>query len=212
MCRIECEMKGIAPMVFALTILATVYQPLEVSAVDLEITPLLGYTTGGDFEDYLTVADFEVDGSKSYGIILGIPGPKDTQYEFFYSHQPTTLMRDGGDLASTPLFDLDINYFHVGGTFGKGSEKVKPYVVGGLGVTYLEPESGKSETGFSLSLGGGIKVNLSDHFGLRFEGRGLGTFIEDNGAVFCRNGNCVVGVSGDVFWQFSAFSGLILAF
>lgn len=205
-------MRNLFPIIIAFTILAVVHQPSAVSAADLEITPFMGYTFGGDFEGYLAVADFEVDESETYGIILGVTDPKGTQYEFFYSHQPTTLMIDGGFLAGTPLFDLDIDYFHVGGTFGKGSSKVKPYVAGGLGVTYLDPEDGDSETRFSLSLGGGIKVLLSDHFGLRFEGRGLGTFVEGNGAVFCSNGNCAVGMSGDVFWQFSAFSGVTMAF
>lgn len=210
--RSECVIRDTVFVIIALIILLAVHQPSAVSAADLEITPFMGYTFGGDFESYLTAADFEVDESESYGIILGVTDPKGTQYEFIYSHQPTTLMIDGGALVGTPLFDLDIDYFQVGGTFGNESAKVKPYVAGGLGVTYLDPEIGDSETRFSLSFGGGIKVLLSDRVGIRFEGRGFGTFIEGNGAVFCSNGNCAVGMSGDVFWQFSAFSGVTMAF
>jgi len=205
-------MRGTAPIIIWLTILAAVQQPPEVSAAGREITPFMGYTFGGDLENYSTGVAFEIDESENYGIILGVSDPKGTQYEFFYSHQPTTLMIDGGLLAGTPLFDLDVDYFHVGGTFGKGSGKVNPYVAGGLGVTYLDPENGDSETEFSFSLGGGVKVMLSDRIGLRFEGRGLGTITEGDGAVFCNNGNCAVATRGDVFWQFSAFSGLIVAF
>jgi len=85
-------------------------------------------------------------------------------------------------------------------------------VAGGLGLTYLDPEKGNSETEFSFSLGVGIKLMLSEWIGLRFEGRGFGTFTDGNGAVFCSNGYCAAARSGDMFWQFSAFSGLILAF
>jgi opacity protein-like surface antigen len=202
----------VAFIAFALMILTGVHHPPDVHGGDLEITPLFGYTFEGGFEDSVTGTALEVDEGQSYGIILGLRSTDTSQYELFYSHQPTKLQADGGAFTGNPLFDLDINYFHLGGTYWKESGKITPYVAGGLGVTYLKPKAvGDSETKFSLSLGGGIKFFLTEHIGLRLEGRGFGTVV-GGGSIFCGRGNCAVQVSGDTFWQFSAFSGVILAF
>jgi opacity protein-like surface antigen len=198
--------------VFALIILTEVHHPPDVYAGDFEITPLFGYTFGGEFEDSVTGTDLEIDASESYGLILGLKSTDNSQYEFYYSHQPMELQTDGGAFTGDPLFDVDINYFHIGGSYGKESGKVKPYVAGGLGVTYMNPGRGDSETSFSMSLGGGIKVYFTDHIGIRLEGRGFGTFLSGSREVFCVGNICAVRTSGDAFWQFSALSGLIVAF
>ncbi len=197
----------------ALNILISITQLHEIHAADFEVTPILGYTFGGGFEDSVTGTNLDVDESESYGIILGFTPVSGTQYEFFYSHQPTRLVVDSGLFTSNPLFDLDIDYFHIGGIYGKEYGKLYPYASGGLGLTYMNPESGgDSETKFSLSVGGGTKIFLTDRIGIRLEGRALGTLFDGSGAVFCSNGRCAVHISGDMLWQFSMFSGLILAF
>jgi hypothetical protein len=69
-----------------------------------------------------------------------------------------------------------------------------------------------SETKFSLSLGGGVKLYLTEHVGIRLDARWFGTFIGGSGSVFCSGGACLVNVQGDVLSQFTANAGLIMAF
>jgi opacity protein-like surface antigen len=137
-----------------------------------------------------------------------------SQIELYYSRQATRLSKTGSPFTGTPLFDLDIDYIHIGGTALMGEGKLKPFVVGTLGVTYMSPkgEGLDSATKFSLSLGGGAKILLTDHIGLRLEGRWFGTFFDGSGQAFCSSGQCLIKVQGDVFSQFVANAGIIFAF
>ncbi len=195
-------------------VLIALVSPGKLCASDFEITPILGYTLSGSFEDSVTGIKLEVDDSMSYGIILDINQKSDTQIELYYSLQPTQLMKDEGTFIGYPLFDLDIHYIHLGGTVGVGNGKVKPYIVGTFGATYLNPkqEGLDSETKLSLSLGGGAKLFATDRVGFRIEGRGFGTYFGGNDSVFCSGGNCLISLNGDVFWQFTANVGLTIAF
>jgi hypothetical protein len=67
-------------------------------------------------------------------------------------------------------------------------------------------------TKFSLSLGGGVKLFATDRIGLRLEGRWFGTLFNGNGSAFCSSGTCAINVQGDLFSQFIANAGLIIAF
>jgi hypothetical protein len=109
---------------------------------------------------------------------------------------------------------VNVEYFHVGGTYGMSTGKVKPFVVGTLGATHMTPKGDglHGETKFSLSFGGGVKLYLTERIGLRFDARWFGTLFNGSGAAFCSGGKCLVEVQGDVLSQFSANAGVVLAF
>ena len=189
-----------------------IHQSSGFSGAGVELTPFAGYTFGGSFEEVDTFTGLDVKESESYGIIIDVPNGYDTQFQFFFSHQPTLLKISDGPFSGDPLFDLDIEYFHFGGTYAPNNDNLNFYVSGGVGLTHISPESGDSETNFSLSLGAGFKLFLTDHLGLRIEGRGFGTYYNGSNSIFCNNGNCTIWISGDMLWQFTVFSGLILRF
>jgi opacity protein-like surface antigen len=179
----------------------------------LEITPFGGFRFGGSFEDNTTGTNFKVGESGSFGLILGLRDTVETHYELLYSFQRTELS-GGGIFGGGPLFDLDIHYLHLGGTYEfPGEGKVLPFISGGLGVTFLVPTGAglDSSTNFSLSMGGGVKVPLSGKVGLRFEGRGYLTILPNNTEIFCVSSGgaaCAVRVQGDVLGQFELLTGL----
>ena len=179
----------------------------------IEITPFAGFTFGGNFEDNTTGASLKVGESGSLGLILGYRDTPETHYELFYSFQRTDL-RGSGTFGGNPLFDLDIHYLHLGGTYEfPGERTLLPFLSGGLGVTFLVPtgEGLDSSTNFSLSLGGGVKVPVTGRVGLRFEGRGYMTILPDSTEVFCVSSggaSCAVRVTGDVLWQFQLLGGI----
>jgi hypothetical protein len=177
-----------------------------------EITPFAGFRFGGSFEDNTTGLDLEVDEGESFGIILDVRATHETEYELFYSVQKTELQGEGL-FAGTPLFDLDIHYLHIGGTYLFPGERVNPFISGGLGLTYFSPDGPglDSEIYFSLSLGGGTKIPISKRVGLRFEARGFLTILPDNTDIFCVSSGgaaCAVRVQGDVFGQVLLLAGI----
>lgn len=197
----------------AALLLPSVLFPREAGAEwGLEVTPYAGYAIGGSFEDNTTGADLDAREGGVLGLVLDLSDSPETQYELFYGFQRTKVT-GGGTLGGDPLFDLDIHYLHLGGTYMFPGDKIRPYIAGGLGATHFVPSGSglNPKTFFSLSLGGGAKIPLSSHVGLRFEGRGLLTVLPDTTEIFCVSSGgaaCRVSVTGDVFGQFLLMAGI----
>lgn len=178
-----------------------------------EITPFGGFRFGGNFEDNTTGTTLKVRDAGSFGLILGLRDTPETHYELFYSFQKTELGAGGGTFGRDPLFDLDIHYLHIGGTYEFPEKKVQPFISGGLGLTFLDPKGAglHSSTNFSLSLGAGVKIPFSSKAGLRLEGRGYLTVLPDSTEIFCVSSggaSCDVRVQGDVLGQFELLTGI----
>jgi len=178
----------------------------------VEITPYAGYSIGGNFTDNNTGTDLDVEEGGNFGLVLGLPDTPETQYELFYGFQRTKVT-GGGTFGGETLFDLDIHYLHLGGTYLFPAEKVRPFLSGGLGATHFVPHGSglNRKTYFSLSLGGGARIPISNHFGLRFEGRGFLTILPDTTEIFCVSSGgaaCNVKVQGDVLGQLLLMAGI----
>ena len=200
------------PFAVALLLSPVLFPGEAEAAWGLEITPYAGYTTGGNFEDNTTGANLDVKDGGSFGLVLGVPDTPETQYELFYGFQRTKVT-GGGTFGGGTLFDLDIHYLHLGGAYMFPGNTVRPFLSGGLGATHFVPHgSGTSQkTYFSLSLGGGAKIPISGHVGLRFEGRGFLTILPDTTEVFCVSSGgaaCSVRVKGDVLGQLLLMAGI----
>jgi len=113
----------------------------------------------------------------------------------------------------------ELSYGFFGGTLDVNQDMLlKPYIVGTLGLTRLSPEPGRvsDNTRFSVSLGGGLRVPVSDHFSLRFEARGFLTFVNTKSSFFCSSssagGFCSIRGSGSTFMQYELLAGAAFAF
>jgi len=189
----------------AIAILATQLTPAY--AQDYEITPLIGWRTSSSLEDVNTGTTIDLDETRSYGVILSMKKSSDTNYDFLFSRQNTKLQ-------STSITEsLRIDYYQLGGTVFYDYDKLHPFVTGGLGATHISPANDdfSSETKFSLSVGGGFKVPLTQNMGLRLEARGYGTVVSSGGTILC-SGGCVAKFTGSLFMQFEASAGLSIAF
>jgi opacity protein-like surface antigen len=199
--------------VIILGILSMVSIPTESMGQQFEITPFVGYRFGGDFEDSGTGVGLDIKNSESYGIILGMDMSPETQIEFLYSHQATEL-KPAGSFSPTSITDLDVDYYHFGGTYIWNPKRdLRPFIQATLGVTHFSPDQAglSSETRFSFGIGGGVKYFITKHFGLRLDGRALGTLLNSNSAIFC-SGGCTIRVQGSTLWQFEGGLGVIFAF
>jgi hypothetical protein len=171
-------------------------------------------SVGGAFQDAASGAFFEIGENRNFGFAFDIKQDDLSEVEVYYNRQRTQLRTGGGLFVGSPLFDLDIQYIHLGGTYGAGEGSVRPFAVGTFGVTRMTPKANNlvAETKASLSLGGGVKLMATDRAGVRLEGRWLGTFLDGSGSLFCANGSCALSASGNVISQYIVNAGLILAF
>lgn len=184
-----------------------------------EITPFIGYRGGGNFDldGSPNAADVDLDDHGSFGLAVNLflGGDKTESYELFYSRQQTNVARN------SPLapFDLNVEYLHLGGTLNFNDElPVRPYIVGGLGLTRFSPQTGNGgdDSRFSLSLGAGLKLPVTKRFSVRLEGRGFLTLVNSDSAFLCisdtSGGTCAIRVKGESFIQYELLAGAAFAF
>lgn len=182
-----------------------------------ELTPIVGYRIGGDFEDAETGADFDLDDSNAFGLVLNIHAKPEGQWEILYAHQSTEVDTDAS-IANVPSIDLDVQYLQLGGTYLFDGNTVQPFIALTLGVTNFDPQFADldSENYFSASFGAGIKLNPTGRLGVRLEGRVYSTFLESDSKIFCSSnfgvGECLIEASGTTLNQWEARAGLIIRF
>ena len=179
----------------------------------VEIIPLLGFRGGGEFIDTIDDTTHTLESSDIYGLILSWPYERGKNFEVYYSHQSTNL---NSITVSAPApnnsvdIPITIDYLHFGGTAPISDEdKLKTFVTGGLGFTYMSPDypDAQSDLRASLSIGVGLKWPMTEMISLRLETRGLATLYNNNSAIFC-NGGCAISISGNMFLQGEVFAGL----
>lgn len=185
------------------------------SSPSFEISPFAGYRVGGSFNDVNTNQSVTLDAHGSFAIALDARADEGSQYEFFYSRQSTMLSGSGLAPVTTT-----VQYLHIGGTLtlDQSQPRLQPYLAGGLGVTLMAPDSpgAHEDTSFSMSLALGLRVPLSQHFLLRFEGRGYLTLLSSDAAIFCgsnQNGAlCHIQARGSTFFQADFLAGVSFVF
>ena len=181
-----------------------------------ELTPTLGYRFGGEFEEVDGDTTVDLDDSSSFGLILNGQDARNTQWEVYYARQATSA-----DTATVPGLgaetDLELHYLQVGGTYRGSGDRVKPFLSAGFGGTHISPDISTldSETYWSFSIGTGLQFYTSERWGLRLEGRGIGTLVDTDSALFCVSDSgavCAFRIEGRVLWQFETFAGVTFRF
>jgi hypothetical protein len=187
--------------------------------VRAEVTPFVGYRMSGDFDvelaDGTGTESVDVEDSSAWGVDVGIYATPDAFYEFLYSRQTTNL--DSRNPAVSGV-DVTIEYFQFGGTtFFPGEQWPVPYLSMTIGATRYSADQGyDSDTKFSGSLGGGLRLPFNENFAATLGVRGYLTLIESDTSIFCKSdsegGGCLVRSSGSTFFQAEAMLGLTVRF
>lgn len=183
----------------------------------IELTALYGYQFGGQV-DLTTGGEVHIDDHAAFGFILSAPIHRDpsTQVELSYSHQATTLMsQDYFETNDTPLFDMAVDYFQIGGLRGMRRGKAMPFGYGALGAALFNPkgDSPDAEWRFAFTLGVGAKYYMSERMGIRAQFGLLIPMQWSSGSMWCGSGGCAAGVSGGTtFGQGNVSGGLIFLF
>ena len=182
-----------------------------------EITPFVGYRFGGTFESEEPVAEYEMQDSSSFGLLLNFPHKANTQWEILYSQQSSAADYSGA-AGPDPVVDVDIHVLQLGGTYLFDGGRAQPYLAATIGGTHIRTESTTSQddTFFSGSIGIGVKFMPSPRIGIRLEARAYGTLIDSSSQIFCSTGPdqniCAVQVDGNMLSQFETFAGVTFRF
>ena len=197
----------------ALILLLTLVPAVSSDARAVEVAPFIGHRYGGSFQDANTLSGFELADANSFGLLLDFDTEPDKQIEVFLSRQDTQLTT-AGTFTGNPLFNLSIDYYHIGGLYLLPAEGLMhPFVSGTMGLTRMVPKRADltTENRLSLSLGGGAKFYFSRSVGVRFDVRAIYTMLNADTAVFC-SGGCTIMVRGNGFVQMEAGAALLMRF
>ena len=81
-------------------------------------------------------------------------------------------------------------------------------------ITPFDPRESalRSETRFAPGIGG-VDYPIANNLSFRFEGRGIGTFLDSSGGIFCGSDRGrAMFVDSNLFLQFEIISGLTFRF
>lgn len=176
------------------------------------IGAFVGYRGGGQGTDTSTGASYQLASAQTYGLVADFRVSPDTEVEVLWSQQNTRVQQTAP--VNAQLFDVNVGYYQIGGSYLFTQEGVQPFMVATLGVTYFSPQQPgyQNETKFSFGIGGGVKLPVGRHFGLRVEARAYGTVLNNNSSAVCTSGSCLIHVSGNLMWQYEANAGVYLSF
>lgn len=201
----------------------TGWLPAPARAADaprFEIAPFAGYRTGGNFDvepttEGGTTQSADIGDAASFGVDFGLYRDRNSFYELLYSRQGSSL---DSKVAALDKLDVTVEYYQFGGTaiFPQASDRLLPYLSLTLGATRFSADGYDSDTKFSGSLGGGLRVPFNDYVAATLGLRGYLTFVDSNTEFLCvsngGNGSCLLRSSGSTIFQAEAQLGLALRF
>ena len=186
---------------------------------DIELTGSAAWRFGGSFED-AAGDELQIEDGGGFALTANFRAEANTQWELHYARQSSEFTT-GELFAGTPVVDVNVDYFHGGGTYIVQGGNVRPYVVMTLGISRFAPEDAGNadvddETFFSASLGAGLRIAAGERLAFRLEGRAFTSFVDSDSNLFCVAGGsdnvCLLEADGSTVTQWQAGAGLTLKF
>lgn len=190
----------------------------------VEINPFFAYSAS----DGVTVEPILIDGQIydavdlkdgfAWGIHFGVFVTENAEIGFLWNRQESKLAAEG--TTTREFVDMPIYNYHAVFTynFGESDAQARPFIFGGLGATQYSPGeamgvSVDSETRFSSTWGGGVKVYPNPKVGFSVMARWTPTYIKsDPAGYWCGYYGCYVVGDTQYANQFEFSGGLSLRF
>jgi hypothetical protein len=185
--------------------------PAYVSAQEkkFEIAGTYSYMWAGSFEGY--EGEIRLEDGGEWGGSIDFAFRPDAMIELSYSNSAShaTFQRYVYGVGSTPSLDnidnpVTIQYFQLGSIYQVPKGKAQPFIGLHLGAALFHPSGSvqgltlEDKWSFAASLTGGVKIYMSEKFGLRMQGRLLLPMYFSGGGVFVGTGGASVGVSAGI--------------
>ncbi|NCA86794.1 MAG: hypothetical protein EOM83_14705 [Clostridia bacterium] len=189
--------------VVAFTLLFFLAPVVSQAQAQIEVSPFAGYMFGGSLKLY--EGKLKAENAANYGVAVDFKIAPDMQIELMWTQMNTEAQFNtyyGYDNLATRKFDLNVGYIQIGSVREMDFDKVHPFAVVSLGTTYFIPSNVTyldgtptdvdSEWKFSMTVGGGAKIWISDKVGIRLQGNlmlpmfwgGAGFTVGTGGAGF----------------------------
>lgn len=186
---------------------------VNASAQSVEITPMYGFQYGGKLS--AARGEFKTKSSANYGVNLDIVHDKlPVTITLYWLEAQTTGQYNSYSGIERNSFDMTNTYYQLGVTKNlKEGTNVIPFTTITIGAADFVPKGVNlsSELMFSATLGAGVKVYLSERFGLRFHAKMLLPFQWGGAGLWCGTGGCGIGAGASTsFVQGDVGGGLII--
>ncbi len=190
-----------------------------------EVSPFVGWRHGNDISDVSGVR-VDLESGVAYGFMIDVGITSNLYAEFIYSFFNTkgevTIPPGLPEPGPTGVFPVEgnVDYYQGGLLYQwdiRGQPKIKPFVVGTLGAASMRSESGSdsfSNTNFSWSGGGGVKVMFTRNIGFRGEYRlfGSSTNFVGRGGWCDWWGFCYTFLTNKYLYQSQFAAALVVGF
>jgi hypothetical protein len=193
----------------AVVLFITIVSNQETSAQIFEITPFAGYTLGGKANLY--DGEFRIADAMNYGGKLAFALSTTTFVEFTYSRADTEgqFFSYYGGTAPSDIIPFSSNYIQIGGLQEMDMGILSPFVTltGGLAVWSSKSAQLGSYTQFSITLGGGTKIWITDNIGIRLQASMLMPMVWGGTGIGCGIGTGGSGCGANVYTRITPFQG-----
>lgn len=197
-----------APLTATAVLICLAGTPVPALAQHVEVMPFAGFRFGGDLFELVAGQAVDVDVSPALGVVLNVPLSHGLQVEGLLTHQHAHVLIPGESLDSR--WHITVDHVQAGGLQEFADGRVRPFLTGVLGLTRYAAE-GNSETRFTVSAGGGVKLFPLSHLGVRLDGRISTTFVDaDARFLACSPGTCITALRVDVVWQAEFTAGVVV--
>ncbi len=165
---------------------------LEAQQGRFELTPMVGWRLNSNISetDLARYSELQFDDAATFGLAMSWNTSRSTSVELEYtyaSYDATAVPRAAVDPERTvnvKQHDILFNGLYL---FNTGSDKFRPFFLGGVGASILAPGGNLSSvTNFAFTLGGGFKYYASDRFGIRGDVRWMPQYLySTEGGTWC---------------------------
>jgi hypothetical protein len=154
----------------ALLMLLWAFFAAPVTAQKFELIPFAGYETGANIKSY--AGQFHINGGADFGASLSYRFSEFYRIEVSYSRLSSDLSYTPDTSTSTPVGNLALTYFSVGGVAEINPRNTTvPFFKIALGGTFYSPSDTAitSANVMHFDISGGVKFNVSEHIGFRLQ-------------------------------------------
>lgn len=191
-------------------VLAHVLLPSSAAAQRFEIAPFVGVTTASELKQTAPeVSELEFADGFTWGVEFGYFFTPRVGVEVAWAQHETGLELSTPSGEAT-LFDIDARQLHGNVVYQLRDEtaRVRPFALFGVGATSFHAVGLESETKLSWAVGGGVKVFLQSHVGLKFEATYNPTRLDAESDELCDP----FGFCADALNQFQLGGGFVFRF
>jgi len=195
--------RGAAVILMTLAMLMT----QDLSAQVIEINGFTGYALNGTARLY--DGDFKINDAQNYGGKLAFGVSSTTFLELSYMRSDTEgryypFLGSPGDLVG-----LSSNYIQIGGLQEADFGRISPFGTVAVGLVVWSPKDKQynSKTQFAATVGGGLKIWLTEMIGIRLQGSMMMPMVWNGVGIGCGIGTGGVGCGGNVYTRVTPFQG-----